>query len=43
VTALLSARPRRPLYLAEHVCITYGRGTAAETWRFTTGAVEPDG
>ena len=28
-------RPRHPLHLAEHVCITYGHGTAAETWRFT--------
>src|SRR5580704_5692020 len=25
-------RPRQPLHLAEHVCITYGHGTAAETW-----------
>jgi DNA-binding transcriptional LysR family regulator len=28
-------KPRHPLHLAEHVCITYGHGTAAETWRFT--------
>src|SRR5437660_7190056 len=28
-------RPRHPQHLAEHVCITYGHGTAAETWRFT--------
>lgn len=28
-------RPRHPLHLAEHVCITYGHSTAAEAWRFT--------
>jgi DNA-binding transcriptional LysR family regulator len=28
-------RPRHPLHLAEHVCITYGHGTEVETWRFT--------
>jgi DNA-binding transcriptional LysR family regulator len=28
-------RPRHPMHLAEHVCITYDHGTAAETWRFT--------
>jgi DNA-binding transcriptional LysR family regulator len=26
--------PRHPLNLADHVCITYGHGTAMETWRF---------
>ena len=28
-------RPRHPLHLAEHVCITYGHAAAPETWRFT--------
>jgi DNA-binding transcriptional LysR family regulator len=28
-------RPRHPLNLVEHACITYGHGTAADTWRFT--------
>jgi DNA-binding transcriptional LysR family regulator len=27
-------RPRHPLHLAEHACITYGHGAAAEAWRF---------
>jgi DNA-binding transcriptional LysR family regulator len=41
-------RPRHPLHLAEHVCITYGHGTAAETWRFThkngkSATVRPSG
>jgi DNA-binding transcriptional LysR family regulator len=27
-------KPRLPLHLAEHVCITYGHGGAAETRRF---------
>jgi len=41
-------RPRHPLHLAEHVCITYGHGTAAETWRFTdkngkSASVRPSG
>jgi DNA-binding transcriptional LysR family regulator len=41
-------RPRHPLLLAEHVCITYGHGTAAETWRFThkngkSATVRPSG
>jgi DNA-binding transcriptional LysR family regulator len=30
-------RPRHPLNLAEHRCIGYGHGHAAETWRFTHG------
>jgi DNA-binding transcriptional LysR family regulator len=29
-------RPRHPLHLAEHACITYGHATAPETWRFTS-------
>jgi DNA-binding transcriptional LysR family regulator len=41
-------RPRHPLHLAEHVCITYGHGAAAETWRFTdangkSASVRPSG
>jgi DNA-binding transcriptional LysR family regulator len=28
-------RPRHPLHLAEHVCITYGYAAAPQTWRFT--------
>jgi DNA-binding transcriptional LysR family regulator len=28
-------RPRHPLNLATHVCITYGHAAAPETWRFT--------
>lgn len=41
-------RPRHPLHLAEHVCITYGHGMAAETWRFThkngkSATVRPSG
>ncbi|HEX4551992.1 substrate binding domain-containing protein, partial [Pseudomonas sp.] len=41
-------RPRHPLHLAEHVCITYGHGTAGETWRFThkngkSATVRPSG
>ena len=28
-------RPRHPLHLAEHVCITYGHAAAPESWRFT--------
>jgi DNA-binding transcriptional LysR family regulator len=41
-------KPRHPLHLAEHVCITYGHGTAAETWRFTnksgkSASVRPSG
>jgi DNA-binding transcriptional LysR family regulator len=29
-------RPRHPLHLADHVCITYGHAMAPETWRFTS-------
>jgi DNA-binding transcriptional LysR family regulator len=41
-------RPRHPLHLAEHVCITYGHSTAAEIWRFThksgkSATVRPSG
>jgi DNA-binding transcriptional LysR family regulator len=41
-------KPRHPLHLAEHVCITYGYGAAAETWRFThkngkSATVRPSG
>jgi DNA-binding transcriptional LysR family regulator len=41
-------RPGHPLRLAEHVCITYGHGTGAQTWRFThkngkTATVRPSG
>jgi DNA-binding transcriptional LysR family regulator len=41
-------RPRHPLHLAEHVCITYGHASAPETWRFThkngkSATVRPSG
>ena len=41
-------RPRHPLHLAAHVCITYGHGIAVETWRFRhkngkSAAVRPSG
>lgn len=41
-------KPRHPLQLAEHRCITYARGPAAETWHFTnktgeTATVRPSG
>jgi DNA-binding transcriptional LysR family regulator len=41
-------RPRHPLRLAEHVCITYGHTAAPETWRFThktgkSATVRPSG
>jgi DNA-binding transcriptional LysR family regulator len=41
-------RLRHPLHLAQHVCITYGHGAAAETWRFThkngkSATVRPSG
>jgi DNA-binding transcriptional LysR family regulator len=41
-------RPRHPLHLAEHVCITYGHTTAPESWRFThktgkSATVRPSG
>jgi DNA-binding transcriptional LysR family regulator len=41
-------RPRHPLNLAEHRCIGYGHGSAAETWRFThrngkSATVRPSG
>jgi DNA-binding transcriptional LysR family regulator len=41
-------RPRHPLRLAEHVCITYGHASAPETWRFThkngkSATVRPSG
>lgn len=41
-------RPRHPLDLAEHACITYGHGMAAETWHFThkngrSATVRPSG
>jgi DNA-binding transcriptional LysR family regulator len=41
-------RPRHPLHLAQHVCITYGHGLAPETWRFThkngkSATVRPSG
>ncbi len=29
-------RPRHPLHLADHLCITYGHATAPQTWRFTS-------
>jgi DNA-binding transcriptional LysR family regulator len=29
-------RPRHPLNLADHVCITYGHAGAPESWRFTS-------
>ena len=28
-------RPRHPMNLAEHACISYGHGAATQTWRFT--------
>jgi DNA-binding transcriptional LysR family regulator len=31
--------PRHPLNLADHLCITYGHGTAMETWRFSIRTV----
>jgi DNA-binding transcriptional LysR family regulator len=41
-------RPRHPLHLADHLCITYGHATAPETWRFTSkngksASVRPSG
>jgi DNA-binding transcriptional LysR family regulator len=44
----LHGRPRHPLHLAEHVCITYGHASAPETWRFThkngkSATVRPSG
>src|ERR1700719_2600786 len=40
-------RPRHPLHLAQHRCISYSYATAAETWRFTkdgkSAAVRPSG
>jgi DNA-binding transcriptional LysR family regulator len=41
-------KPRHPLNLADHVCITYGHGTATETWHFThkngkSASVRPSG
>jgi DNA-binding transcriptional LysR family regulator len=41
-------RPRHPLHLADHVCITYGHGAAPESWRFThkngkSATVRPSG
>jgi DNA-binding transcriptional LysR family regulator len=41
-------RPRHPLHLADHICITYGHGPAAESWRFThkngkSATVRPSG
>ena len=41
-------RPRHPLHLTEHVCITYGHDTAPESWRFTqkngkSATVRPSG
>ena len=41
-------RPRHPLHLAEHVCITYGYAAAPQTWRFThkngkSATVRPSG
>ncbi len=41
-------RPRHPLHLADHVCITYGHGTTPESWRFThkngkSATVRPSG
>ena len=41
-------RPRHPLHLAEHVCITYGHATAPDTWRLThkngkSATVHPSG
>src|SRR5215471_10151179 len=41
-------RPRHPLHLAKHVCITYGHAAAPESWRFTqkngkSATVRPSG
>jgi DNA-binding transcriptional LysR family regulator len=41
-------RPRHPLHLADHVCITYGHGATTESWRFThkngkSATVRPSG
>jgi DNA-binding transcriptional LysR family regulator len=41
-------RPRHPLQLADHVCITYGHTTVPESWRFThkngkSATVRPSG
>jgi DNA-binding transcriptional LysR family regulator len=41
-------RPRHPLNIADHVWITYGHGTATETWRFRhkngkSASVRPSG
>jgi DNA-binding transcriptional LysR family regulator len=41
-------RPRHPLNLADHVCITYGHASAVESWRFThwngkSATVRPSG
>jgi DNA-binding transcriptional LysR family regulator len=40
-------RPRHPLHLAQHRCVTYSYTTTAETWRFTKGgksaSVRPSG
>jgi DNA-binding transcriptional LysR family regulator len=41
-------RPRHPLHLADHVCITYGHTAAPESWRFThksgkSATVRPSG
>lgn len=41
-------RPRHPLHLAEHICITYGHAAAPESWRFTlknrkSATVRPSG
>jgi hypothetical protein len=42
------SRPRHPLHLAEHICITYGHAAAPESWRFTlkngkSATVRPSG
>jgi DNA-binding transcriptional LysR family regulator len=44
----MHGRPRHPLHLAEHVCITYGHTAAPESWRFTqkngkSATVRPSG
>jgi DNA-binding transcriptional LysR family regulator len=41
-------KPLHPMHLAEHVCITYGHGSAPENWRFTqengkSATVRPSG
>jgi DNA-binding transcriptional LysR family regulator len=41
-------RPRHPLHLADHLCISYGHAAAPETWRFTSkhgksASVRPSG